>query len=376
MKQKLKASEYVLFAGIALLSLFYGLKTTVLSQDRDKLILLAADLLALGSALLRGRYSLKQLGTYGLFAALSLLYFAITKNYSILTICAFAVACVEADSDKTLNFLFWCEALFFGVFLVAGVMYSGNRIGMQLSVLQLLYIARRKGKLNPLEYAVWALADVMSALVFSSKAAGAIGLAVLLGTALLRVHGWRRVLSGWVITGIFPLCFLGNLFFAKCVGLRTVPVLGPYLPGAVNRAVLFVADKLDAAMSWRLSLTAQSLDYFGCALFGSTMDVDSLQLDANSFFYLDSGYFNLLQRWGVVFLVLFLGLMTLLMVYFRKQKRFDLTLCGVGLALWAINEPVLNMICENFLLLFAGKMALDLVGKKPAGAEKKRQCNG
>ena len=68
MKQKLKASEYVLFAGIALLSLFYGIKTTVLSQDRDKLILLAADLLALGSALLRGRYSLKQLGTYGLFA--------------------------------------------------------------------------------------------------------------------------------------------------------------------------------------------------------------------------------------------------------------------------------------------------------------------
>ena len=77
-----------------------------------------------------------------------------------------------------------------------------------------------------------------------------------------------------------------------------------------------------------------------------------------------------------MFLVLFLGLMTLLMVYFRKHKRFDLTLCGVGLALWAINEPVLNMICENFLLLFAGKMVLDLVGKKPAGAEKKRQCNG
>ena len=94
---------------------------------------------------------------------------------------------------------------------------------------------------------------------------------------------------------------------------------------------------------------------FGFSLLGGNVDLDLLHIDENSYFYIDSGYTIMLQNWGAIFSALFLLFMTIIMYYFVKIKRYDLIISGICIALWTLNEPILNLVNYNFIIFFSAK---------------------
>ena len=126
-------------------------------------------------------------------------------------------------------------------------------------------------------------------------------------------------------------------------------------------------------MSWRLSLTKQALNYFGFSMIGGNIDMDSIQLDEHSYFYIDSGYTYMLLAWGVIFSIMFLVLMTIIMHYFVQIQRYDLIIAGICIALWGANEPILNLVNWNFIILFGGQAIKYLIIEKRLKANFKRR---
>lgn len=364
MKLKVKQQDMWLFLLIFGVSLYYVLKNSSIYVEQFKLILLSGDMAGLAYIAGKKWYAKKVLLMYASFLVISVFYFLLLNNYSILTIFVFMIVCVEEDIDKVINQLFYSNVFLLLLFFILGIGAEDNMLALQMSSLLLLYICKKRAKLSLFSLLFLILMGFPLAGVLNSGSMGVILFIAIVLIVLRKFRFGTRILKNKVIAFVFPICFLLNFFFAECVGKLKVPLIGNILPFSWNNAIISLSMLLDSAMSYRLSLTSKSLEYFGFSLWGGDIDLESLKLNQYTYFYLDSGYANLLQDWGIIFSILFLSFLTIIMFYFMKQERYDLIISGICIALWALNEPVLNIVPWNFIIIFGGQGVVAVIFKK------------
>lgn len=356
MSIKIKKQSALMMIMVIGMCLYYALKNSFIYLEIFKLLLLIANLC--GIVLIIGNHkkvSRTKLLLFVILTAISIYYFILLNNYSVLTMIISMLVFMENDIDYAFDIMFWANLVFDAGIALLHLRAWDNTLGMQVGILLLLYLCKKRGKLKLLHYVVVLLIAVVFSTFTGNKTVTVVLFLVLPINFISRYNWGQSILKSWVIKLIFPICCVLNYFFAECVGNLSVPIIGNIISPTWNNHVVAFAKVLDYLMSSRLILTYQSLQYFGFSLFGGNIDVESLNLDEHSYFYLDSGYAHILQGWGLIFLLLLLIVMTLIMCYFIKIERYDLVTIGIAIALWAVNEPILNIVCWNFAILYGGR---------------------
>lgn len=119
---------------------------------------------------------------------------------------------------------------------------------------------------------------------------------------------------------------------------------------------LFVA--LDDLFSSRISLQNNALQNFNISMFGDfayarLVDTDPLFLNtvsSRSYNLLDSFYFYVLYRWGLMSLLVFLISTVLISWKALKQGQYKILIALICFSIYAINENFYFMICYNIFI--------------------------
>ena len=119
---------------------------------------------------------------------------------------------------------------------------------------------------------------------------------------------------------------------------------------------LFVA--LDDLFSSRISLQNNALQNFNISMFGNfayarLVDTDPLFLNtvsSRSYNLLDSFYFYVLYRWGLMSLLVFLISTVLISWKALKQGQYKILIALICFSIYAINENFYFMICYNIFI--------------------------
>jgi hypothetical protein len=347
--------EFFLMIFLWGINLYYMGKNSSIYRAEFKLIMLGANLSGIFSVFVRRKITLKMFLVYFAILMYSVYSWRAFKNYSFLTIFICMIACENINTDKLLKLVFYSSFSFLVLFQIIGIGASYNTLGLQVSIVILLYISNKKCNLKTIHYIILVFFLVIATVVSTSRSLLLITLIALALCASIKNRIGRKLITSKITIIFFPFCFLTNFFLAECAGNSNVPIIGEILPEGINNIIISFSHVLDKAMNWRLSLTSQSMKIFGFSLLGGNVDLDLLHIDENSYFYIDSGYTIMLQNWGAIFSALFLLFMTIIMYYFVKIKRYDLIISGICIALWTLNEPILNLVNYNFIIFFSAK---------------------
>lgn len=368
-----KKYEFFFFNFILGINLFYILKNSLLYVENVKIILLLANICGILSIYIRKKVNSRMMIIYLGILVITIFYFGLYRNYSFLTIFVCLIACEEIDADKLIKYFLYSGLVLFIPLQILGVGSSKNTLGLQISILILMYISTKKCNLTLLQYICLGIVLISATVISTSKALFVITTTALFLTIIKQTQAGKKFLRSKFSIYIFPICFFANFFLAERTVDSNGPLIGTLIPRGINAIIVNLSKLLDKAMSWRLSLTKQALNYFGFSMIGGNIDMDSIQLDEHSYFYIDSGYTYMLLAWGVIFSIMFLVLMTIIMHYFVQIQRYDLIIAGICIALWGANEPILNLVNWNFIILFGGQAIKYLIIEKRLKANFKRR---
>lgn len=166
----------------------------------------------------------------------------------------------------------------------------------------------------------------------------------------------KKVLLSKLIKFIYPIALVMNLLFAILVNQKTLIRWG------INIRVPIFLEKfvkwIDIVTSSRISLAQYSLIKFGISLRGNNVDFNSLQLNPNGYFSLDSGMMWLIQQWGIIMTIIFMILTIHYITYIQKMKQYQMIVMAIAIALWSLNEDILLSAGMNMLFYFMGKALL------------------
>ncbi|HFI0344332.1 TPA: polymerase [Streptococcus suis] len=117
---------------------------------------------------------------------------------------------------------------------------------------------------------------------------------------------------------------------------------------------------LDKFLGGRIYLASKSLSMYGFNLLGRNIQWVGNGLSAEgqrstmSYFYVDNMYIQVLQKYGLIFLVIFLTVMTITMLILYRKKQYLLLVCLVILAFHAtIDDLTFNLHYNFFLVLLS-----------------------
>lgn len=343
--------------------LYYALRRATIYTEFFKVILLVAMLSGIAHVFLNMKFSKKAFFRVCTFLLVTIFFYLMVRNLTVLILFVGMISCLDSDPKEILRLALIYKSIFTILFVVLGIGSSGNVLAMEIGMLMLIYLAMKENTLSKNEYLYLFILYIIGYIYTKSNSfLIIIGLMFLLSLTGKSVRG-KKILLSKAIMYIFPILFFMNLFLGLCVEETQIPWIGKYCPDFFNKFVISVATILDVAMSSRLILGKISLNRFGVKWIGGTIDVESLNLNQYSYFYLDSGYLNVLQGWGILFTIIFMILMILIMSYLIKQRNYGAIIAGVCIAFWAINEPILTYIDWNFLLLIGGQAVTSVLNK-------------
>lgn len=115
---------------------------------------------------------------------------------------------------------------------------------------------------------------------------------------------------------------------------------------------------LDKFLGGRIYLASKSLSMYGFGLLGRNIQWIGNGLNADgqrstmSYLYVDNMYIQVLQKYGLLFLILFLGLITLSMILLYQRKQYFLLVILILLAFHAtIDDLTFNLHYNLFIVL-------------------------
>lgn len=263
------------------------------------------------------------------------------------------LVCYNLDKNHMLKNMLHIKMFCFLCILLAGGYRHINGAAVQAGVILLLYICTKQ-KINLQQYIFVIAWYVFFALYTKS---GSFGICIITGILLMilcQLEVGKKICRSKVVWFIYPICMFLNYFLVVGIGEPKIPFIGDYLSNKINAIYIVVIKFLDEFMSYRLSLANYSLGKFGVSFFGGNVDYSLLD-SGIGYFHLDSGYFWLLQGFGIIMTVLFLIISVILMRYFCETQKYYLIISGIVIALWSVNEDVLVGIGINFLLLYFGE---------------------
>ena len=259
---------------------------------------------------------------------------------------------VQAEGSRIRNFL--------------GFRYALNAPAMILNVIMLyVYIKRDACKYKEiallLVFVIFLYAYTDSRLTFVSS------VLVLLIAAFCKMK--KTDLRNFdlipkLLTVIFPVCFIISMWFAK------------YYSTSVSWM-----KQLNTTLGGRLRMGQYSIDLYGVHLFGSRnikwvgAGLNAYgQQSTETYFYVDNMYIQLLQRYGMIFMALFLILTTLVMVRCYKMKeRLLVVLLAIVALHGLIDDGIIYVQMNTFWLLF-GSAIFNYKGNKDTDIPRVNDC--
>ncbi len=226
-----------------------------------------------------------------------------------------------------------------------GFRYALNAPAMLLNVIMLyVFVKRDEGKY--IEMTLFLIFAVVLYSYTDSRLTFGLSIISLLIAAFCRKKKTdlsNLILLPKLLTLIFPLCFAVSMWFAKHYS-----------------ASVSWMKQLNTILGGRLRMGQSSINLYGTSLFGNP-DIKWIgaglnaygQQSTETYFYVDNMYIQLLQRYGILFMVLFLSLATLVVVRCYKRKDnllvFMLTIVALhGL----IDDGIIYVQMNTFWLLF------------------------
>lgn len=157
------------------------------------------------------------------------------------------------------------------------------------------------------------------------------------------------------------LCWCMILSFALgfCISL--------YFTATYNSGIRWQSE-LNSFLGGRLGLGKTSLIQSGISLFGQQIEMVGNGLDAfgnsntNPYNYVDSFYIQILQRYGVIFSIVWIAILTLTLHRFYKLKDYPMMVCLTFIALHCVIDDLSLYLYYN-TFWFAGAVAIGSIRK-------------
>lgn len=214
-----------------------------------------------------------------------------------------------------------------------------------------LWIYLKKDRLPVTGAVLWGLLNYWVYVRTDSRTSFVIALFLLTAALLLRFL--PRVLDK-----LQPLNWLMALSFPICAGISICLTMG------YDKTVPWMA-KLNSSLSDRLSLGLRSLDTYGFKLLWQEIEWVGNDLNAfgqptvGSYNYVDCLYVKVLQRYGVIFLVLFLLLVTLALIRALRRRDYHLLILMTTIAAHCMLDDLSLYLHYNTFWLALGALLLN-----------------
>lgn len=121
-----------------------------------------------------------------------------------------------------------------------------------------------------------------------------------------------------------------------------------------------ILASINRALADRLSLGQQSLEKYGFNLFGQRINWVGNGLNEfgvrnkHEYTYVDSLYIQILQKYGLIFFIIFLVIMSLFLYKLLKEKEYHMVLMLIVISLHSILDDLSLYVWYNTLLLSIG----------------------
>ena len=361
----IKKSDVILYLYLGLITFYYTLNSTVIMPKNFSRILIIALFLGCIQIIKFIKLNLKVL-----IPILSIVIYIIytymhLHDTRIIVIFVSFLCVIPCNIEQIINVLFYLKLI--SLFLVILIGRTGhiNQFALHAGIVILLYICKNEKKIIQFYIkCIVILCSVVLLYLYTKSGSAIICLSICYFIFIFkRKKRMMNFLTCKFILLIFPTMSFLNYFFALCLGLNRIPIIGLFLSSAINRSFMNIVNFVDQITSSRLTLALYSIRKFGSSWFGGNVDYNILKLQGVEYFNLDSGYMWLLQGGGYIMTVLLMICLVLIMKYLIKYKAYNYIIAGIGIALWAFNEDMLISVGTNFLWLFVGKALIDLLKK-------------
>lgn len=236
-----------------------------------------------------------------------------------------------------------------------GFRYALYLPGMLLN-LTALWIYMRKDTISLLGAAIWGFANWGVFYLTDSRISFVLAEALLLAALLMK---WlpklvQKLRPLWaLLIATFPVCGIGSVLMTVYYD-STIPWM----------------RRLNSSLEGRLNLGKRSLETFGVKLLGQKIEWvgNGLESDGNSvqaaYNYVDCLYIKILQRYGIIFSVLLVVLLTWSMFMLWKRREYLILMISASVAVHCVLDDLSFVLHYNTfwmamgLVLFAPAMLI------------------
>lgn len=260
------------------------------------------------------------------------------------------------EEKKIISWIFWIRLLSLIMVIITGGYQHINTLAVHGGMTLIIFALYTKDKNKKIYRCMYLLIYAILVLVTKSGSMAICGGSAIFLFILIDKKVVKKVLLSKLIKFIYPIALVMNLLFAILVNQKTLIRWG------INIRVPIFLEKfvkwIDIVTSSRISLAQYSLIKFGISLRGNNVDFNSLQLNPNGYFSLDSGMMWLIQQWGIIMTIIFMILTIHYITYIQKMKQYQMIVMAIAIALWSLNEDILLSAGMNMLFYFMGKALL------------------
>ncbi|POH19998.1 hypothetical protein BGL46_03850 [Fructilactobacillus sanfranciscensis] len=169
-----------------------------------------------------------------------------------------------------------------------------------------------------------------------------------------------------LVAGLLNSKYKDNLidfFCGKIFGVVSIAAFSFFLIVSLILSYLgtdgFVLDKINRLMSNRVLYSHIGIERYGIQPFGTKVVYNVLNPTHNlkgSYFYLDNSYMQYLITFGIIFIVIIVGLLTIQMFKEYKNKKWYVLFIFVLIALHSTGDPQMMYISYSPFVLIIGKV--------------------
>lgn len=374
MDYKITKKNILLFLYIFLYFLYFAVQDSVIKWHNSKIIIIISMLPALIILFRYGRFKTKTIPIY-ILASLIILFSFYQCGYTdakFLLLFITGIVIVGYDNDIVFKTLLISKLLAIVFIFMFGGFNHRNGVGSNFGTLILLVCVILEQKYrNKFLIFTFVLISIISLAYLNPENSGVIVILMVFLILYLckNTKMISRFLSSKLVTCIYPICFLGNLFLSLSVYSKEIPMIGKFLPSILNEKLINIINHINIVLGTRLSLAKTALTEIPIAFFGGkefTSKYNFLLNDASlnrKYFLVDSGYILLILKFGIFPLMLFMIFSFLSINYLRKNNSQILVLLSICFALWGILEDNLFF---GFTMFFWAK-GLELLFEKNHG---------
>lgn len=290
-----------------------------------------------------------------LFAIIS---YKISGNSDIFTSILLIMLAWQMDLDEILKMIFKIRITVFvfiillsliGILDIGAIATSSEDKGVLLGyghanvfagtvgILIFLLFAINRNKIKNIDYIIAILADIATFYLSKSRT----GLLCISLVIILTFATKMSIKFNYIILKlskyILPFIFI---FVFSLVGIRIAGVAPKFI------------DIMDKTMNGRILLACMNLKYYPITLLGQEVDV-SLIASHNRYYALDNGYVYILIHYGIIGLMVILGLQQWAIMHCRKLDESVLCVISMMVLCWMMYEGMMVSATTNFTLLFS-----------------------